>query len=356
MGALVSVVLPALAMGMADAPGPVDVVVTAAPPIDGQRLADALRAYLDGFGIRIENAAPGEWGDLRRQLAEARRIGQAVRAVAVVRAQKGDGGDDPASDVGDGDGGGGDARGTIEIEIVDLATEKVLIAQVPRPRRDEDLYRALALKIQATLRLTLSEAPERLGPRVAMTRLARSGSDGIEREPPVDSPVALSLETGYQLFSFPLAGVQLQGLAVALALAVRPWLELTLGGSVLDSVRAEGAGVVAVGTVVPLVAAARVRAARGRFEGLAGPAVGLAYVEIVPSSPTVSVTVQRHLVPALGVEVEGRLRLRPAAWLYGRVAGMGVLLGERYRAEGQVLVDTSRFQAALSAGIGIGLR
>jgi hypothetical protein len=360
------VMVPLLALGVpalaAEGAAPVDVVVTAAPPVDGQRLADAMRAYLDGYGIRVESATPAEGGDLRRQIAEARRIGQAVRAMAVVRAQKGGVGDGLADA---GDGGVGAARGTIEIEIIDLATDKVLIAEVPRPRRDEDLYRALALKIEATLRATLSEAPERLGPRAGLTRLALSGQSqsGAVADLAAGSlateaaPARVSIETGYLLLAFPLGGVQLQGLSLAAAFAPRPWLELALGGAVLESVRAEGSGVVAVGTVVPLAASARLRLAGARVEGLAGPTAGLSYVSMSPSSPSAVVVAQRHLVPALGVELEGRLRVRAStpAWIYARAAGLGVLLGERYTAAGQVLVDTSRFQASLSIGLGVGL-
>jgi hypothetical protein len=50
-----------------------------------------------------------------------------------------------------------------------------------------------------------------------------------------------------------------------------------------------------------------------------------------------------------------RLRQAGGAWLYGRLSGLAVLLGESYRAQGQVLLDTSRFQASLSAGIGVAL-
>src|SRR4030095_2779874 len=63
----------------------------------------------------------------------ARRTGAAVRAIAAVRAAAA-------------------TSATIESEVVDLATEKALVTSVPRPARDEDLYRALALKIQALLR------------------------------------------------------------------------------------------------------------------------------------------------------------------------------------------------------------
>ena len=333
--------MPVLAMMMAPGPvtaGPIDVVVTAAPPIDSQRLADALRAYLDEYGIHVEIAVAAEPGDLRRQLADARRIGEEVRAMAVVRAQDGEG-----------------VRGTIEIDVVDLATEKVLIAEVPRPPRDEDLYRVLALKIQASLRATMSEAPERLGPRIGLTRLAQSRpGSGDESSPGAHQPLA-SLESGYVVLTFPLAGVALQGLSLATAFAPRPWLDLTLGIAVLGTLRAEGGGVVAVATVVPLFASARWRVGGRRAEALMGPAGGLAYVAIDPSSTTSMVHATHHLVPALGVELEGRFRVGASAWLYARGSALGVLLGERYRAEGQVILDTSRFQASLSAGVGIGL-
>jgi len=77
------------------------IVVTAAPSIDAQRLADALRVYLDEFGIRVETrGAGGEADDLRKRIDDARQLGEALRAVAVVRAEHG-------------------ARGTIEIELID---------------------------------------------------------------------------------------------------------------------------------------------------------------------------------------------------------------------------------------------
>jgi len=47
------------------------IVVTAAPSIDAQRLADALRVYLDEFGIRVETrGAGGEADDLRKRIDE----------------------------------------------------------------------------------------------------------------------------------------------------------------------------------------------------------------------------------------------------------------------------------------------
>src|ERR1700733_9713287 len=113
------------------------IVVTTAPPLDTQRLADALRVYLNEFGVEGDITAPHATGDLRERIAEARRLGKSVRAVAVIHVEPG-------------------TPDEVAIELTDLATDKTLIATMPKAARDEDLYRTLALKIQAILRATLS--------------------------------------------------------------------------------------------------------------------------------------------------------------------------------------------------------
>ncbi len=313
----------------------IDVAVTATAPIDAQHLADVLRAYLDEYGVRVESAAATEPGDLRRQLADARQLGERVRAMAVVR-------------VSGGEGSGG--HGTVEIDIVDLATEKVLITEVPRPQRDEDLYRALALKIQASLRATLSEAPERLGPGTGLARLVGSGPAAPAQDQPVGR---LAVETGYLLFAFPLSGVGLQGLSLSGAFAVSRWLDVTLGTGLLGTARGEGGGVTAAGTVIPLLASARLRLSGERLEAMLGPAIELTYVGVTPQSSTTAVRSTRYLLPALGADAEARLRVGASAWVYGRITALGILLGERYLVEGQAVLDTSRLQASASVGLGI---
>ena len=150
---------------------PDSVVVTAAPPLDSQRLADALRTYLDEFGIRVQVAPATAGGDLRTQLDDARHLGESVRAVAVVRAER-------------------EVRGEIEVELYDLATDKALVAAVRRPARDEDLYRALALKVQAILRATFSEARGDLQPGSPVGRMLAANDAGLGA-PEVDHGGAL---------------------------------------------------------------------------------------------------------------------------------------------------------------------
>src|SRR6187551_2174258 len=128
-----------------------EVVVTTTPSMDAQRLADALRVYLDEYGIHVETRTAPDAADLHDRLEGARKLGETVRALAVVRAEHA-------------------ARGTI--------------VSVPRPARDEDLYRALALKIQAVLRATLSEARGNLDPSSSAGRLVARDAGA---EPPADA-------------------------------------------------------------------------------------------------------------------------------------------------------------------------
>jgi hypothetical protein len=327
-----------VALTLVDPTGAPDVVVTAAPPVNAERLADALRAYLYEYGTRVvAEDAPGG-GDLRHQLDEARRAGQAVRAVAVVRAEPG-------------------ASGSIEIDLVDLATDKALVTAVPRPARDEDLYRALALKIEALLRSTLSEAPERVAERAGVARLAAPAAPGLVASAPEVPRRRWGAEAGYAVLAFPLDGASFQGVAVTGVFSPAPRLELTLGLAGLTSERFQANDVVAEATLVPLVAGVRLRGSRGRFEGAAGVVGEAALASVSASSLTTTPAhSERDAIVALGAEVEGRVRVGPSFWVYLRPTALGVLTAPRYQIEGRTVFDASRFQLTASAGIGIGVR
>ena len=326
---------------------PDSVVVTAAPPLDSQRLADALRTYLDEFGIRVEVAPATAGGDLRTQLEDARHLGESVRAVAVVRAER-------------------ETRGEIEVELYDLATDKALVASVRRPTRDEDLYRALALKVQAILRATFSEARGDLQPGSPVGRLLAandsaatvsvSASMGPERADGQPRPAHLALATGYTIVSFPVGGLVLQGVEVNGVVLPRPWLELTLGTAALGSVSAAGGGVDAVMSIIPVTAAALVRVARQRMELLFGPSAELAFASVSSKSALPVLPSTHDVIVGVGGEAEGRLRAWETTWIFARVSALGVLLGERYDVSGTPILDTSRFELSAVTGIGVALR
>jgi len=227
-------VLAALALVRAQAGD--QIVVTAAPSMDAQRLADALRVYLDEFGIKVETRAAGEADDLRKRIDDARQLGEALRAVAVVRAERG-------------------PRGAVEIELIDLQTDKALVVSVPRPERDEDLYRALALKIQAVLRATLSEARDDLDPKSSLGRLVTEAPPRVEKTPPAPpapapAPPALALDVGYGAVSFPDGGPLFGGLAVRASWRPRPSLELAIGTAALASATASNGPIEATATII----------------------------------------------------------------------------------------------------------
>ena len=312
-----------------------EVVVTTAPSIDAQRLADALRVYLDEFGIRVETRAAADAADLRQRLEDARKLGEAVRAVAVVRAEH-------------------SAPGTVEIELVDLATGKALIVSVPRPLRDEDLYRALALKIQALLRATLSEARGELDPRSSLGRLVAEGG-GPPPAAPARPGARLALDAGYGIVSFPDDGPVFGGLAVRASWRAGRRLELALATAALGSATASDGMVAATATIVPLRVSGKIPIALGKAEVLLGPCAEATYLRVAASSATTPVRSRRNVMIGLGAEAEARIVVLGTAWLFTRVGAIGVLNGERYDVAGSPLFDTSRLQLSATVGAGVGL-
>ena len=318
------------------------IVVTAAPSIDAQRLADALRVYLDEFGIRVETrGAGGEADDLRKRIDDARQLGEALRAVAVVRAEHG-------------------ARGSIEIELIDLATDKALVVSVPRPERDADLYRTLALKIQAVLRATLSEARGDLDPGSSLGRLVAQAPPApvttAAPPPPPEHAPQLALDVGYGMVAFPGGGPFFAGLAVRAAWRPRTRLELALGTAALSSATASNGTVAATASIIPVHASARRSFGAGRWQLFGGPCLDATYIRVSAASATTPVRSARNVMVGLGAEAEGRVAFLASAWLFVRAAALGVLNGERYDAGGAPLFDTSRLQLSGSVGVGVGLQ
>jgi hypothetical protein len=317
------------------------IVVTAAPSLDAQRLADALRVYLDEFGIQVETRAAGEAADLRKRIDDAHQLGEALRAVAVVRAEHG-------------------ARGSIEIELVDLATDKALVVSVPRPERDEDLYRALALKIQAVLRATLSEARGDLDPRSSLGRLVAEPPPrpptAAPPPPPAAPPPQLTLDAGYGVLAFPDGGPTFGGLAVRASWRPRRTLELALGTAAMGAANASNGAVDASATIVPLHATVRRPFGAGRTQLYLGPCLDATYIHVSTTTATATpVRSTRNVMVALGAEAEGRVAIVAPAWLFLRIAALGVLNGERYDVAGAPLLDTSRLQVSGTIGAGLGL-
>jgi hypothetical protein len=305
-------------------------VVSSSAPLDGERLADALRAYV-GDVADVRTAPAPASGDLRLDLAELRRTGGEVRALAAVRVA----------------GAGAD---TIEIQIVDRLTDKALLATIPRPPRAEDLYRAVALKVQALLRSTLAEVPELVRDRPELARLA-------EVAPPRAARV--SLETGYVVSTFPLGGLAQQGLAFSASYASaaatlwRARLEARLGVAVLQSARETSGDVTLVVDQLPVDVSLGLRWSGPRAALYAGALGVISLTNATPSGPPMTAPSQHAVVPSLGCVLEARWSVGGRAWLFARADGLGVLTGERYLVRGAAVADTSRLQARGALGLGV---
>jgi hypothetical protein len=308
------------------------VVLTAAEPLDAERLADALRTYLDEFAVDIRTAPAVPHGDLRAELEANAGLGEPVRAWAVVRIADG-------------------APGSAEIEVVDRVTGKSLVTSVPRPRRDEDLYRAVALKVQSLLRASLTEPSPAVASSPALARLS-----AVSASAPAEEDHDLGLETSLVVVGFPGGRVVQEGLAVALAR--RLWhqrIELALGVDVLSGIDARSGAVSATVTRLPLLFAARLARRRARWEATAGILGEAAFVSIDASSSTVAVRSGWSVAPALGGEAGARLRLGTRAWLGARVAALGVIVGQHFTAQGQPLATLSGLEVAGQVGVGVEL-
>jgi hypothetical protein len=306
------------------------VLLTASEPLDAQRLADALRTYLDEFAVDIRTAPPVPRGDLRDELEATAGLGASVRAWAVVRIADG-------------------APGTAEIEVVDRVTAKSLVTTVPRPRRDEDLYRAVALKVQSLLRASLTEPSPAVSSSPVLTRLSAANAP-----PPEDH--RLGLETSLAVVGFPGGRVVQQGLAVTLARRLwRQRIELALGVQALSGIEGRAGAVSATITRVPLSLAARLARRRDRWEATAGIVAEASVVSIDPTSSTLPVRSGRSVAPAAGGEAGVRLRLGARAWLGVRVAALGVIVAQHFTAQGQPLATLSGLEATAQAGLGVDL-
>jgi len=307
------------------------IVLTASAPLDAERLADALRTYLDEFDVDIRTAPAVPGGDLRHELEATTGLGESVRAWAVVRIADG-------------------APGSAEIEVVDRVTAKTLVTSVPRPRRDEDLYRAVALKVQALLRASLAEPSPIVASSPTLVRLSAASA------PPQAEEHASALETSFAVVGFPSGRVLQQGVAVALVRRVwRQRLELAVGGQALSGIDARSGEVSAIITRVPLSLAARLARRTGRWEATAGLVGEAAFVSIDTTSSALAVRSGWSVAPALGGEVGLRLRLGARAWLGVRVAALGVIVSQHFTAQGQPLATLSGLEVAGAAGVGLDL-
>ncbi len=305
-------------------------LVTATPRLDAERLADALRTYLDEFHIEVRTAPGAPQGELRDELARTAELGAHARAWAIVRLDEA-------------------TPGSAEIALVDRLTSKAIVTSVQRPPRDEDLYRVVALKVQSLLHATLAEPsePGARPPALAELALAPPPAASAETQP------RLMLDTAFAWVGFPSNGLTQQGLAVSLRARLGERLEVGIGTQALSALRAQRGDVNAVVNRIPVRAVLRFVLRGARWQAAAGPAVELGVVSLETTSQTLAVRSERSVVPALGVEAGAHLRISERVWLLLRAAALEALVDRRYTAQAQPLLALTGPEVTVEGGVAV---
>jgi hypothetical protein len=306
------------------------VAVTAAAPLDADRLADVLRSYMDEYEISVRAAAGAPpVADLRREVEGLRSQAGALRAFASVRVAA-------------------EAPGTAEVMVVDLITDKALVARLERPARDEDFYRSVALKVKALLRSALYEASS-LHDRPALERL-------VAVPAPAASPArSTSLTAGYCLVTFPGSGLHQQGASVGATWSPIRFLTTGIAVRLLAPTSAIAGDVTVTGTHVPVVVHAELDRRGDRLGGYVGVAAQLALWSASGASAEATVDHARRLSPAVGVHGGARVRLWERAALVAGLSALEVLDADRYLVRGKPVLDPSGVQVAVDVGLQVEL-
>jgi len=306
------------------------VVVTATAPVDATRLAETLRPYLDDSAVEVRVAPAVAPGDLRAELAGLRAAGVDLRALAAIQVSQAGARD-------------------LEIQLVDLVTNKTLVASVPSAAHEADRYRVLALKIQGLLRSAFYEA--------VTTSSATPAVERIVASPPLSEPRphVFTWETAYALVAFPLDGFVLQGVLVRGTWSPRPWVGLGLGSRALIPAQRQHEELSISVSRVPASLTADLRFDGRRLGGAAGVVGELSVERVTVRSDTAPRRSHTLLVPAVGLEAEGRVRLARSAALFVRGSALAVLSADRYTVRGVPVLDPSRWQMGLDAGLSLGV-
>ena len=309
------------------------VLVSVSPGLDVERLASVLKIYVDGYHITVRTTPFAAAGDLREQLATSRRAGLESAAVASVRLVAG-------------------SPTHIEIQLVDQLSDKAILSSLKRPAREEDLYRTLALKLQALLRSTWSEEPSQLSARPELARLV---APLPAPSPPAARRRGPSLDVSYALFMFPLAGHLQQGVAVSAAVPLRTLFEVGGGVQALLPLKTQLDDVTATMHTLPVGVRGGVRGARGRLEGALSLALQVLVAWVDGSSPVARVRSEWTVEPALGLEARAACRLWGRSRLFVSGSALGVPAGKRFTVRSDNALDLTRLATGAQAGLSVDL-
>lgn len=273
--------------------------ISAEPPLSVERLADALRTYVDG--VQVEVTSPG--GD--------RRDGAAAEPGVVELSLRRHG---PADD---------------DAELVLVDGEATILNRLPGAMRIEDLYRTAALKTQSLLqrRGSGSEPAEAIA-----ARSTTGNGDALNR---------VWLDAGLAVL-VPSAGLARGGLhlGVGLRLARRGHVSL---GAYVEPEQSSRVGDVAVSAwELPFALQLGLDWHPGRFHGWLDLVGHLAMRRISAEAPGIVSESNLALSPRVGAGTGWGIAIWQGLRVECAVSLLAVLADNRYRVDGQVIWPGAR--------------
>jgi hypothetical protein len=284
--------------------------VSAEAPLSVERLADALRSYVDG--AEVEVAAVG-----RPDSHDGMPTAPGVVEVALRR------------------------QGTSDedVELVLLDGETTILNRLPGAMRIEDLYRTVALKVHALLLRRVSAS------------LVPADLVGDRMSPRRDKRESLMLDAGLALL-VPSAGPIREGLRLGAGLRLAARLHLLMG-AYLEAQQSSRVNEIDVSTwEVPIFLDAGFDLHQGAWAGWLDLVGHAAVRRISAQAPEAISNSDVSVSPRVGGAIGIGVAVGRGLHLQVRMARLAVLADSRYRVDRQVISPSARAQGIVEVGLG----
>jgi hypothetical protein len=284
--------------------------VSAEAPLSVERLADALRSYVDGAEVEVAAVGRADSHD---------GVSMAPGVVEVALRRQG------VSDE--------------DVELVLLDGETTILNSLPGAMRIEDLYRTVALKVHALLQRRLS----------ASTPATDLIAD--RRAPSRDRRDSLMLDAGLALL-VPSAGPVREGLRLGAGLRLATHWHLLMG-AYLEAQQSTRVNEIDVSTwELPVFLDAGVDWHQGAWSGRLDLVGHAAVRRISAQAPELISNSDLALSPRVGGAAGFGVAVGRLLHLQVRMALLAVLADSRYRVDGQEISPSARALGVVEVGLG----
>lgn len=279
--------------------------ISAEPPLSVDRLADALRSYVEGVELELAAGPPIENGTLAPGT-----IGISLRRLNAT--------DD-------------------EVELVVLDGEETIISRLPRAMRSEDLYRSAALKVHALLE-------RRAAPALPVEPI------GVRETAP---PERLLLDAGFAVLA-PSAGPVRQGARLAAGVRLAQRWHLLLGAYFESGTSTRSHGIDVSAWELPVLVQGGFDWHQGTWSGWVDGVGHAAVRRVRAQSPDIETNSALGFSPRVGATTGLGFAIGQALRLQAQVSLLATLADARYRVDGEVVAPSAKALGVIEVGLAYG--